>query len=284
MSTLPPRHLCIAGALFIAAGVGSVTKMITEGLEGRLSSFDIGFVMIPIGYGILLGRASSRKWALAFALTCLFAIVGAGGCMAYEQWADVSKRPCPDCASTWYDLILAATFCLYQALALTRSGHREWFAAEKGDRAAVKSLAWAVAVVATVLFSSLLMAEWRARKTFEQLYSFHVRIVPCDSENGKGLTSISLSSDAFTHAADTQTKLPRATDRTFSGPDGIQWELNGIAAQPFQMTLHSDGYEDKTITVGRDSDKTIRVPMQPLVAAKPKRDADGKPAAPVVKE
>lgn len=283
MSSLPPRHLCIAGALCIAAGVGAVTEMIAALIAGNLS-IDFRFIGIPLGYGILIGRASSRKWALFFAVAGLFFTAGPGGWMAYEYLTGGVRVTYPDGAVGLFVVVLAAASCLYVLMALRRSGHQEWFAAEKEETSAAKSLAWAVVAVAAFLHISQQSTEWWARRTLEQVYPFHVKVVPYNAENGKGLNSLSFSSEAMSLRSSSKSKLPRVHSKTFGGNDGIQCEFDGVAAQPFEVTVHADGFEDKTITLTRESEKVIRVPMQPLVPTQPKRDADGKPAAPVVKE
>ncbi|MBN8422179.1 MAG: hypothetical protein J0L73_24910 [Verrucomicrobia bacterium] len=239
------------------------------------------FSGIPLGYGILIGRASSRKWALFFAVAGLVFTAGPGAWMAYAYLTGGVRVTYPDGTVGLVVMVLFAASCLYVIMALRRSGHQEWFAVEKEETAVAKSLAWAVVAVAAFLHISQQTSEWRARKTLEQVYPFHVKVVPYNAENGKGLASMSFSGEAVNQRSGSKSQLPRVVRRTsFGGEDGIQDEFNGVASQPFDLTVHSEGFEDKTITVTRESEKVIRVPMQPLVATQPKQDADGKPAAP----
>ena len=242
--------------------------------------FDFGFIGIGIGYGILIGRASSRKWALLIAIAAFVFTAVSGGWMAYASWTGDFWATYPNGVVDLAGRLLAAASCLYVLMALCRSGHREWFAAEKEETTAAKSLTWAVVAVSAILHISQQTSEWRARKTLEQIYPFHVRVEPYNAEDGKGLTSLSYTGEGVGKKRSSKPKLPRMNEKTFHGTDGIHCEFEGIAAQPFQMTLHSNGFEDKTITIDQNSDKVIRVPMQPLVPTQPKRDAGGKPAAP----
>lgn len=283
MSFLPPRQVCIAGALFIAFGVRAVTEMITKLIDGHVY-IDFGFIGISVGYGILIGRASSRKWALLIASVALVFTAIFGGWMTYAFWTGGFRANDPNSVVDLVGRLLAAAICLYVLMALCRSGNREWFAAEKEEATAARSLTWAVVAVSAILHISQQTSEWRARKTLEKIYPFHVRVEPCNAEDGKGLTNLSFSGEAMSQKSGTKTKLPRVIRKTFGGNDGMHCEMDGIAAQPFEVTLHSNGFEDKTITIDQNSNPVIRVPMQSLVAAKLKRDAAGKPAAPVVKE
>lgn len=263
MSSFPPRHLCIAGGLMIAAGVGSVTEMIAKLIEGGFS-LDFGFVGIPIGYGILNGRSSSRKWGLFFAIAGLLLIAGGGGWMAYDHMIGSRRLSSPDIAYTIADLILSEASCLYVLLALKRSGHKEWFAAVKEDSSASKSFASAVAVVAAVLLFSQHATEWWFKQTYEQTYPFRVKITPYNAENGKGLGTISYHIDEISPTVGPKAKFPKANASFLGTQDGVQLEFFGTAAQPFEVTLHSKGFQDKTVTLTGKSEFEIRVAMQPL--------------------
>jgi hypothetical protein len=278
MTSFPPRHLCIAGALFIAYGAGSVVKTLSNLIEGRFS-VEIGFVLIPIGYGILIGRASSRKWALFFTIAGLVGAVIGGALMLHGHWTGSERLPYPDSVSTLFDLVLSWAFCLYVSITLTRSGHREWFAAEKEDRTAAKSVTWAVAVVALVLFSSQHVAAWRNREMYEKPRPFRVRVTPYNAVDGKGLTAFGFKSDTISPKPDSKTKLPKVEVTYLNGKDGPQFEFHGVAAQPFEVTIHADGFADKPLTLTGKSEFDIRLPMQPLDADAPKQDTGVKPAA-----
>ncbi len=278
MSSFPPRHLCIAGALFIAFGAGSVPSSIAKLIEGRFF-IDIGFVLIPIGYGILIGRDSSRKWALFLSILGFVGSAIAVGCTLHEPWAEGNRLPYPDRVSTLFKSLLSGGCFLYVIITLTRRGHSEWFAAEKEDRSAAKSLAWAVAVVAGFLFTLQHVTEWMNREIYETAMPFRTRVTPYNALNGKGLTSYSYDSDAVSRSKDSKSKLPKVNVSYIGGDDGPYIEFYGMAAQPFEVTLHSDGFQDKTLTLSGNSEIEIRVPMQPLDAADPKQEAGGKPAA-----
>lgn len=283
MHSLPPRHLCIAGALFIAAGVGSVIHMVASLLAGHYS-FDVGFIGIGIGYGILIGRASSRRWALFFTKAGLVITALFGASTAYDHFTGSAHLPCSASAYMIVELVLFSGSCLYVLIALRRSGHQEWFAAEKEERTAAQTLAWAVAAAAGVFLCSQRATEWWVQETYEKAYPLCVRVVPYNAENGKGLTNLSIFHHGLTNMMGFEPKLPKVTYQSSFSSGGQQLEFYGVAAEPFEVKLGSDGFQDKTLTLTRESKGEIRVPMQPLVAAQPQRDADGKPAAPAVKE
>ena len=54
----PPRILVVLGIIFIAFGALSIVEMISNLTRDKFQ-LNIGFVFIPIGYGLLIGRQSS---------------------------------------------------------------------------------------------------------------------------------------------------------------------------------------------------------------------------------
>lgn len=282
MSSLPPRHLCIAAALLIAAGVGAVIHTVASLIAGRFY-IDVGFIGIGIGYGILIGRASSRKWALFFAIAGLVVTVLVGASTAHDHFTGGARMLFPDSAHLAVELLLFAGSCLYVVAALRHSGHQEWFAAEKEERAAAQTLAWAVAAVAGVFLSSQRMAEWRVQESYKKAFPLCVRVVPYNAETGEGLTNLSILHNEQANMMGFEPKLSKVTYQSIFSAGGQQLEFHGVAAAPFEVKLGSSGFQDMTLTLTRESKREIRVPMQPLVAAQPKRDADGNPAAPAMK-
>lgn len=85
MSSFSPRRVCIAATLLIAAGMNSAFGLIA-GILGGGFSFDLGFLGIPIGYGVLLGSSSSRDWAVLFAGLGLLFIAGIGAWVCYDAF------------------------------------------------------------------------------------------------------------------------------------------------------------------------------------------------------
>ena len=277
MTSFPPRHICIAGALAIAAGVGSVIGMIAS-LAGGGFFLDFGFVGIPIGYGLLIGRSPSRKWDLFFAISGFILMVGFGGWTAYDHFIGGDRLPYPDSAYTVAELIIAAASCLYVFIVLKRGVHREWFETVKDDSSAPKSFAWAVAVVAAVFLFSQHATEWWVEETHSQIYPFHVRITPYNAENGQGLRSLSYDSDAISHTSAAKSNLPKVSVSFIGGRDGMQLEFLGVATRPVEVTLQSDGFQDTPITLAGDSEDEIRVAMLPLDTKKPEQASAGQPA------
>lgn len=255
----PPRPVCVAAALAIAVGVGSVIGMIA-GLAVGTFTFDLGFVGVPTGYGLLIGRSSARKWALFFATAGCVLITGFGVWAAYDHYSGRDPLFYPDGAYSYMALGLACLGCVYVFLVLRNDGHREWFGDIKEDRAATKSFAWAVAIVSAVLLVSHHAEKWWVRETHARIYPFRVEVSPYDSVSGEGVSSFSYESDTMTR----ETGFPRMSVATIGGTEGIRIEYSGVATHPVELLLRSEGYEDKPITIDQDTKEKIRVAMRPL--------------------
>ena len=277
MTTFPPRHICIVGALAVAAGVGSIVGMIA-GLIGGGFSFDIGFVGIPIGYGILIGRASSRKWAIFFAAAGGLLFGGLGGWIFFGHVTGSDTLPYPDGAYTAVELIITLACCTYAFFVLRHKSNREWFDSITEHPASSTSFAWAIAVTSSVLLFSHHATEWWVGETHSRIYPFRVTVAPYDAQSGEGLNSLSYDSDAISFSSSSKPELPKVGVSFISGRDGMKLEFSGVATRPFEVTIRSEGFQDTPITLDQKSDDEIRVAMISLDKTKPEQAGAGQPA------
>lgn len=277
MSSFPPRHICIVGALAVVAGVGSIVGMIA-GLIGGAFSFDLGFVGIPIGYGILIGRSSSKNWAIFFAAVGALFLAGFGGWAIFDHFTGGDTLPYPDGVYTAAELAIELVCCVYVLLILCRRASREWFASVCENPAPSKSIAWAIAVVSVVLLLSHHAAEWWVEETHARIFPLRVTVTPYNSQNGEGLSSVSYDSDAISLHRNSKPGLPKVAVSFIGGRDGMRLEFSGVATRPVEVTLKSEGFENTPITLDRSSDDDIRVAMLPIETTHPEQGLGGQPA------
>lgn len=282
MHSFPPRHLCIVGALWIAAGVGAAAEVVAELLHGRVD-LNLALLALPVGFGILSGSTNARQSALFLASLGLAFTVGGGGLMAYEHWSGKLPLAAPFLTSALVEVVLTAACCLYVLLALTRSEHLLWFTDSKEERPAVRSLAWAVVVVAALSSTSEQLTAWQLHETYEKAAEFRVKVTPYDAVSGRGIESLSFGSNDTPPKPVPETRTPPKVDCSFVLEEGggRSFKFRGEAAQPFEVTLHAKGYQDKVITLCGKAEYDIRVPMQPLEDGKDE-EAGGNATAPGV--
>lgn len=277
MPHFPPRHICIVGALCISTGIGSVIGMIV-GLIGETFTFDLGFVAIPIGYGILIGRASSRRWAIFFAVIGFLLGSGFGGWAFFEHFTGRDTLPYPDATYVAVELVLALAGCIYVVLVLTRKVYDEHFESIAEPTAPLKSIAWAVSVTSAVLLGSYYASEWWIGETHARIFPFRVTVAPYDAKNGEGLNSISYDSDHLSISSRSKPDFPKVDVSFVSSQEGMRLEFSGIATGPVEFTIRSEGYQDTPITLHQGSDDEIRLAMLPIEASAPERGSADKAA------
>ncbi len=86
-----PARVALIGLLFIAAGCLACLEMFANLMRSRLI-LNFGVLMLPVGFGLLRGRSSSRRWAkcwvglMAFASAMILVIYPAAGDAAVVKW------------------------------------------------------------------------------------------------------------------------------------------------------------------------------------------------------
>ncbi|MBK8095294.1 MAG: hypothetical protein IPK32_25805 [Verrucomicrobiaceae bacterium] len=264
MNSFPPRHICIAGSLLIAAAVGSVTEMLVSWSKGGLN-LNLGFLAMPIGYGLLIGRPISRKLALFFSGIALL-FIGAGG-----LWLFLTSfaLPYPDSNFFVIEWSIIAACCLYVFIVLITKQHREWFEATKAENPPLKSFCWSVAVVTAVLHITTKTLLWWTEETLSQVYSIHTKVTPYNIKTGEGLKSLSFESAQIKSEVHGKVRMPKLSVSSQSGGEGMELEFSGVAVQPVTVTLKSEGYQANPIILNAETESELRIPMQPLEPALP---------------
>jgi len=262
MAALPSRHICIVGALSVAVGVASIVDMILAAIEGRIA-FDLGFIGIPIGYGILIGSATARKWAMFFSGAGMLLTTGAGCWIAYAHFSGTKHLPYPD--SAYAALMIATTVaaCAYAFFVLHRPLNRQWFESAVEDKTDAKSVVWAVVVLSSLMSIGIHAKAAIMEAKFSRIYSVDVSILPFNAETGKRLDSFSCGRDYTTENANPMAKkLPGLSTSIIGEKEGPRMRLSGIGLNPTKITIDADGFEETTVTIDKDSPPEIRLPMR----------------------
>ncbi len=94
-SATMPKRVLIIGLLFVLGGVLAIWSIIEAAMHNRIS-LNFGVFLLPVGIGLLRGRASSQWWARFWIILGYITLV-ALGCLvfAYPQYAEVKV--------TWFD-------------------------------------------------------------------------------------------------------------------------------------------------------------------------------------
>ena len=264
-ASFPPRHVFIAAALVICSGVGSVIGMIAAMAASKMD-FDLGFVGIPIGYGLMIGRSSSRRWALFF--SCL-GLLMVGGLVTWGLFRHFTGEPVSPFFGNLQNTSLivgAGAASLYVFIALLTKRNRLWFEDFKEGTPPVKSFVWAVIAVSTILLSSQHITEWWTKDSRNKMYPFDVTVTPYNAETGEGVSSLTWDGRDDFNNDQPMGKLSKVGFASGSEGDRATTiiQFAGIATKPFDVMIKSEGFRDTPVRIDSDTEGEIRVAMQPI--------------------
>lgn len=257
-----PRCVQIAAALAITSGVGSVVSMTYALVCGRIS-IDMGFIGIPIGFGLLTGKSSSRFWAQ---LGSLLGLLAYGILFFVSLWRN-TRSPTGFGAVEQVvlnlHLLLSAFACAFVFIALGWERSKVWFNQPQIDQRNPRTLGLIVVVVAGYLLISQAATDYLTIKTLQKLFYFETKVTPVDDQSGQPLSTISNES-ATSSKYDVLPKI--MVSYGFGAPNQCYLEAKGIAAHPYVMKLSSPGYESATVAISNDSPREMSLRLKKLPA------------------
>jgi len=267
-AAFPPRHVCIAGSLFIAAGVSSAVGVVASAIDGRFS-LDFGFVFIFIGYGILLGKSTSRGWGRFFTAAALLVFLAVAAIWLHGHFTgNQMLKPEPELlAIIGYFGALGVT--AYMFFVLWGKKHMDWFVSNEMDRGSVRSLALVAAVLSGLLASSQALIELDFKQKEAQIFPVDVTVIPYNSETGEGARSLSYDYEKGDLYGEQSGSLNRLTFGMGSGEDGLELSIHGVAVKPQEVVVLVDGLKPTPVRISRDTESEIRLPMKPLTKQTP---------------
>ncbi|MGJ8695426.1 MAG: hypothetical protein ACSHYF_03855 [Verrucomicrobiaceae bacterium] len=224
-------------------GAGSLVEMIL-GLTQDRFMLNAGVFLIPVGYGVLIGRESSLGWLKIWhgigLISCIL-----GLCLVLFKAADWKIGVLAVC--------LAGGFCWSLREIRTRSV-KTWFADGEADEALMKGVRIGAVILGVV---PALLIYFHERKIEEAFY-INTRVSMVDEVTGEFLNHVETSGS--------RGKDERVTMRTSSRsePHGLEVDFRGIVFEPYEVSLGSRGYEPQTIVLDEDSKEKMILRMTPL--------------------
>ncbi|MDB0056810.1 MAG: hypothetical protein QNK83_01965 [Akkermansiaceae bacterium] len=97
----PPMRIGLAGAIFISFGAFGLIELLFVAVSDKTDAGVFNFFGLFIGYGLVIGRSSSRAWALFWAL--LLTVIG-----VISLFTDVRSRNLDQLGSSLETIIPAA--------------------------------------------------------------------------------------------------------------------------------------------------------------------------------
>lgn len=264
-STVPPRHICIAGAALIALGTWSAVGILAAWLNGK-PGLDLTVVSLPIGYGVLCGKASSRDWARFLAVLGIVIAMASGAFAVIDMAKLPPGSPQPVQWSALVSVIGIVMANAYVYVVLKLSCHQQWFAASQTDAATAKTLMWMMVPFTAFSAISYHSENWQLEKASREQFVYHVAMKPYDSATGASLAHAQLETDDVADLGGSFFHTPSPIVEKHRAEEGAVVEVTGVATGSCEFKLKCDGYRDAVVKLDKSQKGRleIRVPMEAL--------------------
>lgn len=245
----PPRAVCVAGALWMAMGIGAVAEMVQAALDEtwRINLLAIG---ILIGNDIWRGKRWGRQWGRGLALagfviaSIAVVLLGIGA-----VWLDFAVA------------VLWAGGCLWVFRLLDQVEAVGWFKGGAPRSQVWKRWRFAVVAAAVVLGAGQLLFFLDVKRVTDALYVFDVRVEAYDSETGEALSVLGSSKTGPTGGVLSGASRFKSTLGTSGGQRTVR--ASGADFRPVEFEIHVEGYGSREVVIDSGSGETVRVGMRP---------------------
>lgn len=268
---LPPFRFCVASGLCLIAGLNAIMEM-AAGLLLDAFRLDLSFVGIPIGFGILIGRTSSRIFGIVLSAAPVFALAtvilwnfsrgnsALRTILPIEHPAEVA----------WLVLLLAAL--IYVFCILVGPGQPKWKTSPDIDYRPAKRLAWMISIIAAVPLLLSHLTQLSIRDKSVRLFPIHVTVTAYDLESNHHLGRIEFMGDAFSAPRSRSPLAPQLQQTSSPSENGIETTIRGVSHRPVEITIGSDGYLNQVVILDQNTPPHLhlgfeRVPSIPLEQA-----------------
>ncbi len=263
-SSLDLFGLRLYAVFLIYGGVASVGGMIQGAFQGSFS-FDLGFLGILIGRGLLMRKASERAWAV-FVAWCGIILIPVGGILyifSGDEPELILGLELPGQAILFavhvYAVALFA-FSLWMRKVLAKEAVRKTFS----DEGEASDGWWLVFLVIAVLNAGTFLVvtslhQHVVDRTFDQLEHHEAIVEVVDPDMGILKPHVISRGSSMQY----QQKLPRISHQFWPDEfDITRVRFSWISTGPVEVTVGADGYvpKDVRLTGGNDGE-TIRVEL-----------------------
>jgi hypothetical protein len=239
-----------------------VIELIASAIGGKFS-IDFGFVFIFIGYGILIGKSTSRGWGLFFTAAALLIFIIFSAVWLYDYIAKSQTLKSDPELFGFIGYFAAFGAIAYMFIVLWRKKHIHWFVSNNVDRRSVKSLAWVAVILSGLLASSQALINFDFKQKEAQIFPVNISVSPYNSETGEGARSLSYEFEKDHRSGETSGSFNRLSFGMRSGDDGLELRIHGVATKPLEVVVLVDGLKPTPVKITRDSESEIRLPMKP---------------------
>ena len=252
-----PFSIRIAGLLCVATGVSSVIGMIGEFASGKFV-LDLGFVFIVLGWGLMAGHPSSRRW-LIFLFGCGSLLFTSLAIWMAIEYFNSSPRDAKAISYGIAHLFISGCLASFVVATLCRARIRSWFSTPRVAPAQGASWALPAALAFAVVLGLQTLRDWQppAQRPFPIFTTVAVR----DAETGESIDSISyLPKQSTGSSTDAWPPALRVSTRS-AGDEGMQLEFKGAATEPIEITFAAEGYSPQIVHLTESSPELLTVKL-----------------------
>ncbi len=262
-TSYPPATILFIVALCVLVSVSAAAEVIESWVDGRFFHFDFGVCALPIAFGLLARKHSSRRWALFFAA---FGLIG-GGAVFVLALANGASGPA--LGWTLFYTGVAAALGLSSIVMLRSTNGRAWFAAERSPMPNSWMIVFpimvpaAIAVFDGVVTKRSLLKERQA--LVDSAFPVNCHFIFLDATTGKRTPSPSFGLSPTSSSG--RDDLPPTGGKIWfiSAIDaGIPTIIvQGLAFAPYPLHFTADGYQPTDFTITKDTPERVEVRLQP---------------------
>lgn len=256
-----PFSIRVAGLLCIATGVNSILGMVAQIANGKFL-LDFGFVFLVLGWGLMAGRPTSRRWLLFLfgSGAILFTILAIW--MTWEYFMSSS----PHDAATFYNGIadVAYTGCLatFVVATLIRADIRSWFEIPRTEPAPGASWTLPAAVAFAIVLGQQTLHEGRTKASAERAFPIFTTVAFRDAETGERIDSISYRTNEAVRPSGDPFSTSLRVSISSSADEGVGVALKGIAIEPVEVTFTAEGYTPKVVRLTESSPEMMTLELK----------------------
>ena len=256
----PHTSICVVGALTLAIGVAAALGVVVSVLLGA-PHFDLSFVLIWIGLGLLRGSSLQRG---LFGGLLAFVVLGLVLVFVVMSWQEFSGgRGGPQ--SSWPFLIFLVGIFGSLIFILKSSKNDSWFSQKFSGKA--PDFVISVTVVLTLVFSGLgHLKDYEREQAFAKVFRYDFDLIVRDAETGASIERVTLGHNGGDFGSLKVPDWMKRSSSGMSGKDGVAWEISGYSRQPVQVNVSKEGYQPASVEITRYTESPLEFDLQPVTS------------------
>lgn len=252
----PPASILLIVGLGVLIGISAIASILESWADGRFFYFDFGILALPVAFGLLAKRHSSRRWAL------VFATVGALGSGIMFLVAVFSRASQPGIGPAVLYIGVATALALACIGMLCSAQSRAWFATGQSMTLNRWLIVFPILVPTAIVIIDGVV-ERRSLLKQRQALVDSAFFVDCrfdffDAKTGNPIPA------SFSFTAESRLQGGEPAPKLSYSPQNNSFLVRGLAFAPYTLHAVADGYQSTDFTITPRTRGTIEIRLSPL--------------------